>query len=140
MQVPGISRAAGGMGIYGGLAANSRLQAAAGLDRVLFEHAKWNTTWQVIGLSTAFRAISQLAIENPWGLGPKAVTRCSRPALQGTPVHHVPTPKRRKGKKGAGKKSKARAAAQRPAQSGVDVLQGTERDAQLPQAPVPVAV
>ena len=93
--IPGISRAAGGMGVYGGLAANSRLQAAAGLERVLLEHAKVSTTWQVMGLATAFRGISQLALENPWGWGPKAVTACSRPALQGTPVHHV-RPRRRR--------------------------------------------
>jgi hypothetical protein len=96
--VAGISRAAGGMGVFGGLAANSRLQAAAGLDRVLFDYAKVNTTWQVIGLSTAFRFISLLGLENPFGWGPPAVKACSRPALQGTPTDHVPSPVKRKHK------------------------------------------
>jgi Protein RETICULATA-related len=137
--VPGISRAAGGMGVFGGLAANSRLQAAAGLDRVLLEYAKANTTWQVVGISSAFRAVSQLAIENPWGLGPSAVTSCSRPALQGTPVHHVPTPVRRKGKKRSSKKRKAAAQVQGTLEAASEAVHSAAAGAEAPALPgVPV--
>jgi Protein RETICULATA-related len=90
--LPGISRSALGMGLFGALAANTRLQAAAGLDRTLLEYAKASTTLQVIGLSALFRSVSQAAIENPAGVGPSALVACSRPALAGTPVHHVPSP------------------------------------------------
>lgn len=89
--VPGISRAAGGLGVYGGLAANTRLQVGAGLDQILLEYAKVNTTWQVIGLSSAYRAVTMTLLENPWSVGPAPVVACSRPALQGTPTQHVPT-------------------------------------------------
>ena len=115
--VPGISRAAGGMGVYGGLAANSRLQAAAGLERLLLEYAKVSTTWQVMGLATAFRSVSQLALENPLGLGTPAMKACSRPALQGMPVDHVPTPRRRRSKRKGSRKKAA------PSADAASVLQ-----------------
>ena len=89
--VPGISRAAGGMGVFGGLAANSRLQAVAGLDRLLFEYVKVNTLWQVVGISTVARTASQFMLEDPWTAG-AGKAGCSRAALQGQPVDHVPTP------------------------------------------------
>ncbi|MEM7343665.1 MAG: RETICULATA-related protein, partial [Chloroflexota bacterium] len=91
--VPGISRAAGGVGVYGGLAANARLQAVAGLDRLLLEYVKVNTLWQVIGISTVARVLSQFALEDPWGHG-AAKVGCSRSALQGHPTAHVPTPQK----------------------------------------------
>jgi hypothetical protein len=94
--VPGISRAAGGMGVYGGVAANARLQSAAGLERVLLDYAKANTAWQVMGLASMYRLVSQVMLENPWGWGSPVVKMCSRPALQGMPVDHVRTPRRRK--------------------------------------------
>jgi hypothetical protein len=94
--VPGISRAAGGMGVYGGVAANARLQSAAGLERVLLDYAKANTAWQVMGLASAYRLISQVLLENPWGWGSPVVKACSRPALQGMPVDNVRTPPRKR--------------------------------------------
>lgn len=90
--LPGVTRAALGMGLFGAVAANVRLQGAAGLDRTLLEYAKANTALQVIGLSVAFRSITALLLENPAGLGPPALLAASRPGLAGAPVHHVPTP------------------------------------------------
>eukprot|EP00892_Ulva_mutabilis_P004490 jgi/Ulvmu1/2412/UM133_0013.1 len=91
--VPGVSRAAGGLGIYGGVAANTRLQVGAGLERVLLEHAKVSTVWQVVALSAVYRGVTLAALENPMGLGPRAVTRCSRAGAAGEPTAHVPSPK-----------------------------------------------
>lgn len=91
--VPGVSRAAGGLGIYGGVAANTRLQVGAGLERLLFEHAKVSTAWQVVALSAVYRGATLAALENPLSLGPTALTRCSRPGAAGEPTAHVPSPK-----------------------------------------------
>lgn len=91
--VPGVSRAAGGLGIFGGVAANTRLQVGAGLERLLFEHAKVSTAWQVVALSAVYRGVTLAALENPLSLGPAAVTRCSRSGAAGEPTAHVPSPK-----------------------------------------------
>lgn len=91
----GISRAAGGLGVYGAVAANTRLQAASGLERLLLEHAKVSTTWQVMGLAALFRIVTLGALENPMGWGPKQVVGCSRAALAGEPTAHVPSPQKK---------------------------------------------
>jgi Protein RETICULATA-related len=93
--VAGISRTAGGLGVFGALGANTRLQAASGLERVLLEYAKVSTTWQVVGLATLFRGLSLAALENPLGLGPKPLVSCSRPALAGEPAQHIPSPQKK---------------------------------------------
>lgn len=93
--IGGISRAAGGLGVFGALGANTRLQAASGIERLLLEYAKVSTTWQVVGLAALFRGITLGAIENPMGWGPAPVVSCSRAALAGEPTAHVPSPKKK---------------------------------------------
>ena len=90
--VPGVSRASGGLGVYGGVLGNTRLQASAGVERLLLDYAKQNTTWQVMGVATAFRLGSHAIAENLHRVPLPAVAVFSRPALQGLPVAHVPSP------------------------------------------------
>lgn len=80
------------MGLYGGLATNTRLQLGAGMEQTVLDYAKRNTTWQVIGLATAYRALSHVLLENPWSVGPPNFAALSRASLMGAPAHHVPTP------------------------------------------------
>ena len=90
--LPGISRSAGGMGVYGGVMANTRLQAGAGIERVLLDYAKQSTTWQVMGIATLFRLSTQGVIENLHRINNPTVQTFSRAALQGLPTQHVPSP------------------------------------------------
>lgn len=90
--VPGISRAAGGMGVFGGLLANTRLQAGSGLERVLLDYAKQNTALQVMGIATVFRAGTTALFENLHRVPQPAVQALCRAALQGQPTSYVPSP------------------------------------------------